>query len=38
MVTSVVLYLDYIKMFFFFPPLILFAQALLHLFLTHHMV
>lgn len=37
MVTSVVLYLDYIKM-FFFPPLILFAQALLHLFLTHHMV
>lgn len=35
MVTSVVLYLDYVI--HFFLPFMLFAQALLHLFLMHHM-
>lgn len=35
MVTSVVLYLDYVICFFL--PFMLFSQALLHLLLMHHM-
>lgn len=35
MVTSVVLYLDYVIRFFL--PFMLFSQALLHLLLMHHM-